>query len=303
VDALGATDIELAWNYTNTNPVAKTIDWVNGYLGGTNTPLVNFGALEGCPTLVNTGAKCAGGWTKDQIMQVTTGNIKPLPEVYATSGVNAQQWYLMSLYAYEHVGRQFDFIGTMTTYQACLQHPEDPICPYINTYPTVGWQMLYDLVNHDYRTYDSIPYSTDIKWLNKGTSAPVLYSLSTMKDPQAVQQLAALPAELPVEIQEGIYEGSGGLLRTWEADIRNTWEGSRGGQQLRILAGAPVDDPSSGLVIVIDPVAAGENAGLYGYASPGSGPLRITSVEDTQVTLQQEDGSLVIFDLLKRAFR
>jgi hypothetical protein len=207
----------------------------------------------------------------------------------------------MSLYAYENAGGHFDFIGTMTSYQACVQYPSG--CSGIDNYPTVGWQQLYNLVNRDMRTYDSITYSTDIKWLNIGKSAPVLYSLSTMKDPQALQHLAALPAEQPVEIQEGIYEGSGGLVRAWEADIRNTWEGNRGGQPLRILAGAPVDDVSTGLVIVIDPVTAGETAGLHRYTSPGSGPLRITSVQDTQVTLQQEDGTVVIFDLVKRAFR
>jgi hypothetical protein len=302
VDALGATDIELAWNYTNTNPAAQTIDWVSGYLSGTTTWLVNFGALEGCPTLANPGAKCAGGWTKDQIMQVTTGNIKPLPEVYATSGVNAQQWYLMSLYAYlnPNIGMPFDFIGTMTTYQACVQYPSG--CTGINNYPTVGWQQLYNLINGDSRTYDNLTYSTDIKWLNKGTSAPVLYSLSSLKDPQAAQKLEALPAEQPVEIQEGIYEGSGGLLRPWEADIRNTWEGFRGGQPLRILAGAPVDDANAGLVLIIDPVTAGEQAGLHGYTASGSGPLRIVSVKDTQVFLQKEDGTAVIFDLVKRTF-
>jgi hypothetical protein len=157
VSALGANDIELAWS----SPAAA-IDWLDGYVSAAKYPMVNFGAAEGCPNY------CGGGgftWTKDQVWKVqNSGPVYALPEIYLNDGRNAQQWYQMSQYAKQKYGKQYDFIGVMTTYVACQQYP-DASCPYIDNTPEEGWTQLYRLVNgSDTSTWDSIPYVTDIRW-------------------------------------------------------------------------------------------------------------------------------------------
>jgi hypothetical protein len=158
VDAMGANDIELAWS-----SYAAIKDWLNGYDSVNEYNLINFGAAEGCPNA------CGGGgfyWTKDQVLQVTnSAMIYSLPEIYLNSGTNARQWYQLSLYSVQKYGYPFDFAGTLTTHGACLQEPDDELCPYIDNTPQEGWTQLYNLVNgSNSSTYDDLTYSSDILW-------------------------------------------------------------------------------------------------------------------------------------------
>lgn len=159
--AAGANDIELSWNtYT------RTRDWLDGYNSVSSYQMLNYGAVEGCPTFAYPGARCANGWTKDQVWDVIWGSptVWPVPEIYANNGVNAQQWYLMSVYSYDAHGLAIEFRGVMTQYQACLQYPGDPTCAVLDNTPLEGWTQLQTLVDSNPKTRHRIIYSTDIRW-------------------------------------------------------------------------------------------------------------------------------------------
>lgn len=161
VDAVGANDIELAWNTP-----AATHDWLNGYASVTKYPLYNFGAIEGCPWLKQPTYTCLWG-NLEQVWFVVWGSppVQPLPEIYLTTGVNAEQWYLMSVYSYNKHGQKMQFVGPMTETQACAQEGG---CPGIDNPPDAAWWQLYNLLNGDPRTAgELLPFSTDIKWLGR----------------------------------------------------------------------------------------------------------------------------------------
>lgn len=165
VAAFGANDMELSWNYPE-----PTIDWVNGYDSANQYPLLNFGAIPGCPYLKSPGAQCGSYpflWSREQVWSIIFGAnpIYPIPEIYATSGVNAEQWYLMSVYSATQHGLAIHFPGVMTQYQACQQRGGCTGTGWslANT-PLQGWNQLNNLVNSDARTLDWIPWLTDIKW-------------------------------------------------------------------------------------------------------------------------------------------
>lgn len=164
VDAVGANDIELSWNTP-----AATIDWLNGYASVTKYPLYNFGAAEGCPWLAKPGYKCLWG-NLEQVWFVVWGSapVQPLPEIYLTSGVNAEQWYLLSVYSYQNHGEKIQFVGPMTEVQACQQEGTGCRALEIDNKPNDAWWQLYNLLNGDWRTAgEKLPYLTDIKWLGR----------------------------------------------------------------------------------------------------------------------------------------
>jgi hypothetical protein len=198
VDAVGASDIELSWN-----DYASSLDWLVGYDSANNSPLYNFGAIPGCPYFAIPGAQCGGGgfyWSKEQVWMVTYGlsPVFPLPEIYRTDGVNAQQWYLMSVYSYTNHGVKMEFIGPMSQYQACLQRGG---CTGINNTAGQAWKQLYALLNGDARTDgEALPYVTDIFWLNEPLSAQ-----ASLQSPRATPAPAVSPDEnLVAELQTAL---------------------------------------------------------------------------------------------------
>lgn len=167
VDAVGANDIELAWNsYENTRKWLDGYDAANGYM------MYNFGALPGCPRFSNPGAQCGSYpyvWSREQVWYVIygAGPVYSLPEIYARNGVNAEQWYLMSVYGYQVHGAPVGFVGTLTNYTACRQVGG---CgtgnSAIDNTPVQGWTQLYNLLNNDPRTAQGLRWASDIAWTN-----------------------------------------------------------------------------------------------------------------------------------------
>jgi hypothetical protein len=104
--------------------------------------------------------------------------------------------------------------------------------------------------------------------------------------------------------EEEIIEGSEGVLRTWEADIKNLWEGKRNGLYYQVLAGSAVDDPQQGLIMVIEtnPDTNQRDQQVY-FTNEKVGALRITKVQGTKVSLSAANGSSMIFELSVRAFQ
>lgn len=158
VRAAGASDMELGWN----GPLV-TRAWVDGYDEVNLYELYNFGDAAGCPSRSYPHWSCSGGWTQEDIWYVSygVGAAYPLPLIYATSGINAEQWYFLSLYAYRQHGMHLDIKGAFTQYQACQQRGN---CAYIDNKPQQGWRQLYNELNSDARTAQKLRWSTDIKW-------------------------------------------------------------------------------------------------------------------------------------------
>jgi hypothetical protein len=162
--AAGANDLELSWSSYD-----ESKDWLDGYDAVNQYELLNFGALPGCPYFASPNAHCGSSpnlWTKEQAWYVIWGAkpVMPIPEIYLNNGINAQQWYLMSVYAYDTHGLAIGFAGVMTQYQSCVQRSSDPECPYLDNTPLEGWTQLSTLLNGNAHTAQKIPWVTDIKW-------------------------------------------------------------------------------------------------------------------------------------------
>lgn len=140
----GATNIEL-----NFGSPTKTINWVEGYTSLATRNLYNFGSCENCPRSTCPNCIPDNGWTLEDIWSVSWGisRVFPVPQIYANDGVNADQWYRMSLYAYSRDGQPMVFAGTLTQRQACIDQNQPSVdCDGKNQGPDTGWKQLNDTI-------------------------------------------------------------------------------------------------------------------------------------------------------------
>jgi hypothetical protein len=154
VDVAGGTDIELLWSQPATAQA-----WVDGYASvAAHRFLYVLGSLEGCPN-------CDNGWTLESAWSVSWHSppALPLPQIYQS--VNARQWANLALYAAQQHNETLIFAGALTEYQACLGDPTDATCQP-PTQPATGWQYLFDQLNANPATQQTLPWSTDLAWLN-----------------------------------------------------------------------------------------------------------------------------------------
>lgn len=158
--AVGASDIEIGWN---TPQISH--DWVAGYDSANEWPLYSFGDAAGCPPSGECGTSSFPSWTQEDVWFHAWGAPPsyPLPLIYANSGINANQWYEMSVYSYEAHGEAITFVGAVTQFQACQQRPS-PICDLLDNTPGEGWSQLRGFLNSDPRTMQNLPWVTDFKW-------------------------------------------------------------------------------------------------------------------------------------------
>lgn len=158
-----AADIEPGFG-----PASSAIAWVNGYKDnyGYGLWLYNVGSADGCPWTGTPSASspCNNGWVVDDIWYVSWGAFPfyVIPEIYNTAGVNAEQWYRISLYSAIYQSGRIYFPGTLTQYQACQQMGG---CSGVDNPPSQGWTQLFNAVGSDSRTsLTNIRWSTDIMW-------------------------------------------------------------------------------------------------------------------------------------------
>ncbi|MBI9044367.1 MAG: peptidoglycan DD-metalloendopeptidase family protein [Anaerolineaceae bacterium] len=162
INVVGANDMEIGWNGPEI-----TREWVYGYDSVNQYPLYNFGDAAGCATHYYPQWSCAGAWTKEDIWYISYGSgmSYPLPLIYADTGVNAEQWYLLSLYGYTEHGLPMDFVGVMTQKQSCIQVGGD--CGTLDNTPRQGYQYLYNEINSNINTAQDMRWSTDIMWFSQ----------------------------------------------------------------------------------------------------------------------------------------
>ncbi len=170
VAVAGAIDIE--WGGGAWNTASVTRGWVDGFTANSRGVHIfyNFGACSGCNTTYNASTTpnwSYGDWDLTDIWYVSWGasSAYAVPEIYLNTGINARQWQTLSEYAARHKGGRIDFVGPMTQYQACVQRSDDSTCPQMDNTPSEGWQQLYDALNSDPLTAQSVlRWVTDIAW-------------------------------------------------------------------------------------------------------------------------------------------
>jgi hypothetical protein len=181
VHAVGANDIELSWS-----SAAIGRAWVDGYDSVNLYDYYDFGAAEGCAIRSNPNlTMCGNGWTRNDVWYKAYGTRPgfPLPEIYNTKGLNAQQWALLSLYSVNTYGYKIEFRGLMTQYQACLQAPGQ--CTGVDNTPSAGWLQLYNELIKDSRTAYTPKWVTDIQWgYNMPTGPLAAVKAATPPPPQ-----------------------------------------------------------------------------------------------------------------------
>ena len=173
VFVLGAGDLEPGFNTPTT-----TKNWVLGYFSQSNRFLYNFGTADGCPDYDINGTfdgQCGTAnyptWKQSDVWFVSSGRagLRAFPEIYATSGVNADQWYQIALYGYR-TNQLFSFTarGSLTQFEACNQRSNEAGCqpanPYLKNSPSEGWFQFANALRGDPRTDQTVSYSSDIQW-------------------------------------------------------------------------------------------------------------------------------------------
>jgi hypothetical protein len=288
----GGNDIEMSWNTP-----ALTKAWVEGYVQATSRPFINFGTCDGCPTTGNPTQRPNNGWTVEDVWQVNGPSyVIPFPEIYLRNGVNADQWYRMSLYGALNKGSKLNFGGLLTQWQACQDRGT---CGGLtdNT-PQQGWQQLQSALNADPRTAMPLPPPSDITWRNITTTNAMT---GMTFDPSLAADVPSLPAGEGV-IVEGILPPLSAMYFL----AQNAWESARVivfAGLLRDPATGGDDANARGGVVVFAISAAGE------YVFPPQviqAPLqtaapRVVGAERDVLTLS--DGAITLrFDVSTRAW-
>lgn len=162
----GANDIEPSWN-----SVANSRAWVDGYASVSQRSFYNYGSCDGCPNQFGPLWSPNNGWSVDDVWYVSWGAqpALPMPEIYAQSSVNADQWYRISLHGALKHNQKIEFDVVLTQWQACNRDPETfRSCLNATTAnkPEDGWRQMMFYLNADPRTTHTVQFSSDISWEN-----------------------------------------------------------------------------------------------------------------------------------------
>jgi len=158
-------DMEVGW----AGP-AQTRDWIAGYQSApAHLPYYDFGDCAGCPYSGDPNAQPTP-YSLQDIFYKSYGAeaANPLPEIYATNGVNAQQWWFVAQTAYNNSWGAMTFRGAMTQRGDCDQKRKPGVDPCFGTDnpPAQGWAFLWDALHQQGSTLGAInplPWSTDIR--------------------------------------------------------------------------------------------------------------------------------------------
>jgi hypothetical protein len=177
VTAYGANDIEPGfcvgdyyYNPSVTCPEASRA-WTDAFDNGSGHRYYNFGSCDGCPTDSNPNPGMPDPWSRDDIWYVSYG-AEPgliLPEIYAESGVNAEQWEHIAIWGHtssncDTCGLTMIFSGSLTQYDACSQRGG---CNGTDNTATEGWDQLWDELNTGDAPswlYQTPSHECDIRW-------------------------------------------------------------------------------------------------------------------------------------------
>jgi hypothetical protein len=157
----GAWDAEPSWS-----TYGKADQWMYGYdvlYPARRALYANFSA-DGCPTSSATNGPCNNGWSQSAVWHLAWEHNPSLtiPQIYATSGVNARQWQLIDEWATHNRNDGILFYGVMSQAGACGQVGG---CAGTNNSPHDAWTyMILWLRSHVHTWQSSIDTITDISW-------------------------------------------------------------------------------------------------------------------------------------------
>lgn len=156
----GAYDAEPSWS-----SYGKARQWMDGYEDvADNRPLHANYSADGCSWTSSDNASCNNGWNQQHIWELAWAAppAMPMPQIYATSGVNAQQWQKVSEYGARHHDQPMAFVGTMTQSGACQQIGG---CQGTDNTPHAALDQLLDHLNQSSHTeHGDIASTTDMRW-------------------------------------------------------------------------------------------------------------------------------------------
>ena len=163
----GSAQVYAAWD---AEPSWSTYDkahqWMYGYdvlYPARRALYANFSA-DGCPTTTATNGPCNNGWNQRAVWHLAWEHDPSLtiPQIYATSGVNAKQWQLIDEWATHNTGDGIFFYGVMSQYGACRQSGG---CAGTNNTPHRAWNFLIWYLRSHAHTYQSaLDTMTDMNW-------------------------------------------------------------------------------------------------------------------------------------------
>jgi hypothetical protein len=157
----GAWDAEPSWSTYD-----KAHQWMYGYdilYPARRALYANFSA-DGCPTTSATNGRCNNGWNQSAVWHLAWEHNPSLtiPQIYATSGVNARQWQLIDEWATHNRRDGIWFYGVLSQAGACAQVGG---CAGTNNSPHRAWEyMILWLRSHVHTWQSSIDTITDLSW-------------------------------------------------------------------------------------------------------------------------------------------
>jgi hypothetical protein len=156
----GAWDAEPSWSTP-----AKADHWMRGYNSVRGRPALHANnSADGCPSTTHTNGACNNGWNQGWMWRLSWqwDPALPIPQIYATSGVNARQWHQIDLYGATR-GDGLYFYGAMAQHAACAT--VGSTCPGTNNTVVRAHDYLLWYSNTHPATYQNeIPSPTDIDW-------------------------------------------------------------------------------------------------------------------------------------------
>lgn len=162
VQVFGAWDVEPSWSRYE-----QAEAWMQGYDDqnpGRRGLYANFSA-DGCPTTTATNGPCNNGWNQERIWHLAWQRDPsvPIPQIYATSGVNAKQWQLIDKWATNGRNDGIFFYGVMSQYEACRQTGIG--CQGTDNTPQQAYDHMNTQLNADPQTAQApVESVTDMRW-------------------------------------------------------------------------------------------------------------------------------------------
>lgn len=160
VQIYGGWDAEPSWS-----TYAKADRWMQGYNGFPGNRLLHaqFSA-DGCPRDRADGGACNNGWSQESVWRLAWryDPSLPMPQIYATNGVNARQWQKIDEYGARRHSDGMVFSGVTTQWGACQQRGG---CVRINNKPHAGHDQLLRHLNSNPLTRQAyLETVTDMHW-------------------------------------------------------------------------------------------------------------------------------------------
>jgi hypothetical protein len=158
----GGWDAEPSWSTARNAEL-----WMQGYnaVPGRRPLHDNFSA-DGCPRDTAIGGRCNNGWTQYHLWRLAWeyDPALPMPQIYATSGVNARQWQKISEYGARVHNDPMVFSGAMSQYAACKQAGANGCRKVDNTPQAARTLFLRFLALHPLTRQRSVETVTDMAW-------------------------------------------------------------------------------------------------------------------------------------------